>query len=159
MLGIMKKDFFRIVFVPNLTFIGLALLVWFETSGEYDASMALTTSAWIILFVFGGIIGVKQYESKFNGYRFMSTLPVTAKDIFGGKSVLVVVSLLIMGFGYYVTFSPLIMEPSARNTLQNLVVVNSALVLVLVGLVYLTVAKVGFSRFYGPLWAVIILIG
>ena len=85
MLGIFKKDLAQYVLLTALTFPGPLLLLYLD---GLDRGLILMFGYTMVLSVVTALVQNEAVESMSGGYRFLSTLPLSARDIVTAKHLL-----------------------------------------------------------------------
>jgi len=146
MWNIMKKNmnFFVIYFVITTSLIGLLRIV---TGRNLSVVFVIIGGILVFLLVFGSTLTNEQYEEKNKGYRFLDTLPVSAREIAEAKFSLVLVAVgLCVGFLLIlITLSE--GAPEAIVLARSYVLFIGVICLILSGVNYIGIFALGFTKY------------
>jgi hypothetical protein len=144
MLGIIKKDWYY--YIGYLALIPLQLLYWYTTRMQLDTTVVFMTSGWMYILVLGSVFGVEMNEMKNRGYFFLATVPVSAREIVGGKLLAVFSMTVLYVIVTYFSFAGLEVQPHYLALSRKWLLLNSAVALAIAGLIYLTIFRFGFEK-------------
>ncbi len=143
----MKKNAPVFVLYFVVIVILLTILRVFTGSG-LSTAFVLVSGILVFLLVFGATFMNEQYEEKHNGYAFLDTLPVTAREIVEAKFVLV-----LLTSGFLVGFCIILYSLSSGS--QDTVVIacsyallNGVVCLTLTGMNYIGIFTLGFTKYF-----------
>lgn len=141
---IQKNSVFYILYVGIL--MPLMALYLINTRDALDGMGILFLGQWLLLLIAGSLLVTEQNEKKFNGYRFLHTLPLTSRKIVGSKFLLVslAVFLLFISENIILLFMQGTVELFKTARIFLLLSANGALILS--ALIYIILFKFGSSK-------------
>jgi len=146
MWNIMKKNMnhFVLYFVFANGLIGILKLI---TGNELSTVFVIIAGILVLLLAFGATFTNEQYEEKNNGYMFLDTLPVTAREIVEGKFTLVLVTVgLCVGF-LLILITLSAGSPEAIVLARSYVLFMGVVCLLLAGVNYIGIFALGFTKY------------
>lgn len=143
---IMKKNAGVFILYFVVIVVLLVILRIFTGSG-LSTVFVLVSGALVFLLVFGATFMNEQYEEKHNGYAFLDTLPVTAREIVEAKF-----TLALLTNGLLTGFCVLLYSFSSGNQdtiviARSFVLLNSVICLILGGVNYIGIFLLGFTKY------------
>ncbi len=144
MFGLIKKDWY--FYLGYLAIIPLQMAYWMTTRMQLDSTVVFLMTGWLYIVVIGSIFGVEMNESKNRGYAFLSTLPVTAREIVGAKLIPIFVITAVYVLVTYLSFSSLEVEPVYLALSRKWLLFNAGFALGTAGLVYWLIFRYGLEK-------------
>jgi hypothetical protein len=126
--------------------VAMAIVV-FITGNPLSTTFVILSVMFVYLLVFGEIFVNEQYEEKHHGYIFLSTLPLSVREIVAAKFLRVLLSVVLL-----VGLSVLFISFSSGRTDQILlarsfVLLNGLLALAAAGLAFIGLFGTGYTVF------------
>lgn len=146
MLGILKKE---IMTYLVKVFLLLPLLLFFEyvLGKSLHPITIIVNVVMFFVFVYAPMMIIEQNEEKSNAYVFLSTLPVTKKQIVGSKFLLVLLIITTVVFLNCLNISVVSNDVENNRILQTIFIIAGAITLISIGISYNGIFKLGYTRF------------
>lgn len=113
--------------------------------------LSLIFVLYLLPYLFMGVIAPiwihEQMESKTNGYTFLFSLPIDAKDIVVAKFMVVLFSAFLYTTFYCAFFSMISRNPDYLNPACSITIINANICLLLSALLYLGIFRYGYIKF------------
>ncbi len=126
--------------------------------------LSLTFTLYLIPYLFMAIMSSiwihENMESRAEGYAFLSSLPIDAKDIVLAKFTLVFCAVCLYTIFHCTAFFLISRDPSYLSPACSVIIINASICLLLSALLYLGIFRFGFVKFGKYLmlaWVVIII--
>jgi len=144
MFGIIKKDW--LFYIGYLMLLPLQILYWHTTRMQLDTTVVFMTTGWLYIVTLGVLLGVEMNEMKNRGYSFLSTLPLSSREIVGAKFIPIFLMTAIYVTFTYFAFASLEVSPAYLALSRKWLLFNAAFALLLTGTaVYLQATLFGLA--------------
>jgi hypothetical protein len=143
---VMKKNmnFFAFYFIIIAS---LIVVLRFITGSELSTVFVIIAGILVFVLVFGSTFTNEQYEEKNKGYKFLDTLPVTAREIAEAKYALVLMAVgLCVGF-LVILISSSGSDPETIVIARSYVLSMGVISLILTGVNYIGIFALGFTKY------------
>jgi len=144
MFGIIKKDW--LFYIGYLMLLPLQILYWHTTRMQLDTTVVFMTTGWLYIVTLGVLLGVEMNEMKNRGYSFLSTLPLSSREIVGAKFIPIFLMTAIYVTFTYFAFASLEVSPAYLALSRKWLLFNAAFALLLTGTLYWFVFRFGFEK-------------
>ncbi len=142
----MKKNMNFFVFYFAII-AGLIVLLRLLVGSKLSPVFVIISGIIVFFLVFGSTFTNEQYEEKNKGYRFLDTLPVTAREIVEAKFALVLLSVgLCVGF-LMILISLSGSPPETIAIARSYVLFSGMVCLILAGVNYIGIFALGFTKY------------
>lgn len=155
MIHLIKKDLIRVFVYVLPVFLILSYFFLFQEDGLSHSSSVFWVFYMFIL-VSGALATIEKNEEKQEGYRFLERLPVTDREIVAAKFVqLLLVVLVLTAANLILSFTSLV-PPGFKAVIRMVMVAFGWLYLMGIGLIYIAIFRMGFSRAITLVWLAVI---
>ncbi len=144
MLMLMKKDLLY-YFVYFGYFTGLN--VWVIIEGSSPIGIVSTLGFFLTFTIAGGAWGVELYEEKNKGYKLLSTLPITVRQLVAGKYLMILVFECLSLVFAYALLRALPANPAFFAVSWAFIIVIANLSMILTAIFYFAIFRFGFGQF------------
>ncbi len=142
---------FLALFIPGLFW------YWNSTRTAIDATMVTVQISMMITGAFLAILNCELAEEKNKGYRFLETLPLTAREIVMSKFLPLPLYLVIFSVFSWWFFSRVGSDAGSADLAHRILAVSASACLPAGAAVYLGFFRFGFDRFYKVLVLLLVL--
>jgi hypothetical protein len=160
----LRRNFFGIISFLLMSAVYVALMSqrsvfdFVEEKNFLDTSYMFILGIFMYMIVFAGIMSSEKSEDKYNGYKFLKTLPVAPKEIIWGKYLAIFIHTVI-GIVYLSGINEIMYNAYEFDKLpQTYIFFAGGLALAAVGLLYIPAARFSYSRLLVPIMLVYILL-
>jgi hypothetical protein len=110
----------------------------------------------MFILVSGALATIEKNEEKQKGYRFLELLPLSDREIVTAKfTLLLLVVLVLTAANLILSFTSLV-PPNFRGIIRMAMVVFGWFFLRGIGLIYIAIYKMGFSRAMTLVWLTVV---
>ena len=153
MWGIFKKHllWFASYTIPFSVFLAIYNITA-SMSRDLSDFRLIFSGFWIAYLTLGAITMTEQYEFKNNGYKFLDTLPLTAREIVRGKFLLALVNLAFCVGIFIIQVLLISTDVDYRMKGVTYILALAAFTLIASGLVYSGVFRWGIGTMLKWVW-------
>ena len=123
-------------------------------------TFVLYLTSYLMMVVIASIWTHEQWESKTQGYAFLRSLPINARDIVMAKFAVVLLSLFLYTIFHCAAFYTISSNPEYFNPACSVIIISADICLVISALLYLGIFRFGyntFGKFVILVWIVIVI--
>ena len=146
MLGLFKKDFFYFA-LSSFVLLPVLLIAERVSADTFQRLFVMLNSAFFYTLVFGPVMITEMDEEKCNGYSFLGGLPITAREVVGARFSLAFLVVAANAVGNWALIASWPARPEEVALGQSVVAFNTAMCLMVCGLVYAGIFGLGYTRF------------
>ena len=146
MLGLFKKDFFYFA-LSSFVLLPVLLIAERVSADTFQPLFVILNSAFFYTLLFGPVMITEMDEEKCHGYSFLGALPVTAREIVWARFSLAFMVVAANAAGNWALIASWSARPEQIALSQSAVAFNTAMCLILCGLVYAGIFALGYTRF------------
>ena len=155
MTHLIKKDLFR-VFIYVLPVFVIIVFFFLIQGDELAHKSPFFWIFYMFILVSGALATIEKNEEKQRGYHFLELLPVSDREIVAGKFILLLmVVLVLMAANLILSFTSLV-PPDFRSIIRMAMVVFGWFYLMSIGVIYVAIYKMGFSRAMTLIWLTVV---
>lgn len=146
---IKKFSFYFVIFFIILT--GFVFPTFNHDRLTGPDPLSLIFVLYLMPYLFMGVLAPiwthEQMESKTNGYSFLFSLPIDAKDIVVAKFTVLFFSVCLYTVFHCVFFFMISQNPDYLNPACTITIINANICLILAALLYLGIFRHGYIKF------------
>lgn len=147
MLGIMKKNIRTFIYFPAIVFAAMTWY-WISSKETLGVEIAAFNGFYIFFIAIWAVLAVEQAEERYNGYLFLSTLPLRVRDVVAAKFALPFLLIALSVLLNFVLFERFPAEPDILARCRGIALASGAGGILLVALVYLAIYRFGVKTLF-----------
>lgn len=146
MLGIIRKNLIYHILYP-IPLIGYVTYYFLDSREVLDINIATILGSFSYFILLVPAMMSEGHEGKSNGYMFLSTLPVTIREIVAAKFILVLGSAVLYVSYSFFFFTLFESSPEMMAASRALIMMNALICILLSGILYSIVFMLGVQMF------------